>query len=108
MRPKVRVTITNDKLPALRREMRQLGRPAPASATLMSNLAAQARAIADAEGLDYNAVFENLCRIERIKQRLGPKANDMAIARELAAELGVSVEELLEAGGLELDGEAPA
>ena len=104
MKTRVRVTITNDKLPALRREMRQLGRPAPASSTLMSNLAAQAEEIAEAEGLDYNDVLENLCRIERIKQRLGPRANDLAIARELAAELGVSVEALLEASCVDLVG----
>ena len=106
MKVKTTVKITNDRLPALRREMRKLGQPAHAPAAPAGNLAAQAEEIAEAEGLDYNDVLENLCRIERIKQRLGPRANDLAIARELAAELGVSVEALLEASGVDVDGGA--
>jgi hypothetical protein len=46
-----------------------------------------------------------LCRVQRIRQRLGPEADDMAIAHELAAELEVSVEELLETSGLGPNGE---
>ncbi len=105
MKVRTTVKITNDKLPALRREVRKLANPAVAPpVNLVAELRAQAQEIAKAEGLDTEEVFGHLCRIERIKSRLGPKANDLAIARELAAELGVSLEELLEASGVETDG----
>jgi protein-disulfide isomerase-like protein with CxxC motif len=102
MKVKTRVTITNDRLPQLRREVRKLAQSAPTATPSVpaGNLAAQARAIAEAEGLDVETVFAELCRVQRIRQRLGSKASDLDVARALAVELGVTVEELLEASGL--------
>jgi hypothetical protein len=109
MKVRTRVTISNDKLPALRREMRQLGRSTPAAPALApaGNIAAQARALAEAEGLEVEAVLERLYQVQRIRQRLGSEATEIDVASCLAAELGVTLQELLEASGLELDEEAP-
>jgi hypothetical protein len=113
MKIKVRVTDRN-RIPQLRREMRKLGQstpaaePATAPAAPAGNIAAQARALAEAEGLEVEAVFERLCQVQRIRQRLGPTATELDVASCLAAELGVTLEVLLEASGLEMDEEGPA
>jgi hypothetical protein len=109
MKIKVRVTDRN-RIPQLRREIRALGRSAPTAepsvpAVPAGNIAAQARALAEAEGLEVEAVFERLCQIQRIRQRLGPTATELDVASCLAAELGVTLEVLLAASGLEVDGE---
>jgi hypothetical protein len=109
MKIKVRVTDRN-RIPQLRREMRKLAQstPAAAPAAPAGNIAAQARALAEAEGLEVEAVFERLCQVQRIRQRLGPTATELDVASCLAAELGVTLEALLAASGLEIDEEAPA
>jgi len=106
MKVKATVKITNDKLPALRRELRAMGRQHP-PADPHAELRAQAAAHAAAEGLDAADVLEHLMRIEGIRARLGPEATELDVASDLAAELGVTLEELLEASGLGPTAEVP-
>jgi hypothetical protein len=103
MRIKIRVTDRN-RIPQLRREVQKLAQSAPAASPFapVGNLAAQARAIADEQGVAYDDVLSELCRIQTIRARLGSTATDLDVASCLAAELGVTIEALLEASGLGL------
>jgi HK97 gp10 family phage protein len=107
MRVKMRMKITNDRLPPLRREGRNLGRSAPPATPFApaGNLRAQAEAIAEEQGVAYDDVLAELCRIQAIRARLGPSATELDVASCLAAELDVTLEALLEASGLEMDEE---
>jgi len=91
MKVKATVKITNDKLPALRRAPRALGRQLP-PADPHAELRAQAEAHAAAEGLDAADVLDNLMRIEGIRARLGTEATELDVARALASGLGPTAE----------------